>query len=236
MPRNEAVYVRVTEATKEEWAEHAEDPGTRWDDVSDMVRGSVRYELNGTHVRQEIQDALEDHGVELDQRELVDAVDIALSDTTENLHRVEDNLANLNEQLSTNEATTELAQEFHADWLIALPEGMTPVEIDIDPDVHEIMTEESLARIAGSTPAYSELMGHEEHVVRRALRRAQKLYPRVKSVVDPETTRKRYYVEDPDMDEPHTKDECVHMVGELIEEHGGFQSGLDIKKDQWGAK
>jgi len=110
------------------------------------------YELNGTHVKQEVQDALDEHGGEIDQDELVDAVDTALNNTEQNLNRVEDNLADLNEQLRTSEAITDLAQDLKSNWLLSLPANMASVDVGSNPDVQDMLSDEANARRAGSAP------------------------------------------------------------------------------------
>jgi len=233
MARQKSVMVRVTEATKNEWENHVDDPETRWDDLSDLVRGSVSYELNGTHVKQEVQDALDEHGGEIDQDELVDAVDTALNNTEQNLNRVEDNLADLNEQLRTSEAITDLAQDLKSNWLLSLPANMASVDVGSNPDVQDMLSDEANARRAGSAPAYADVTGHSEQMIRRALRRAEKLYPSVKSVIDPSTAQKRYYIEDPDMD-VQTMDGKMEIAESIIDD-GGYQTGLRTE-EQRGAK
>ena len=230
MKLNDDVTIRVNEQTKEEWEEHAEDPETRWKGVSDLVRGAVRYELNGTHVQQDFRDVLEEHS-DLDQEEVVDAVDTALSDE---FNRLQDNLADLDEQLRSSEATTELAQELRSNWLLPYPEEVTPVNLGFDPDTKDMMDAEAQARIEGSAKAYADVMGHSEQLIRRALRRAVKLYPNVKSVIVPETARKRYYIRDEDMEGPKSEGSgwMADMISSMIQ-NGGFQTKMQ-KEEQRG--
>lgn len=220
--RNKKIFVRVTEDTKDDIEDHVDDPDTPWESKSDLLRGAVHKEINDAHIHKALDEALENHDVGLAHEQVADAMEIALSDTTEKISLLEDQVADLDHQLRTNEAVTQLARTIQEDWLIELPEGQLLTDIPVNPASIDGMAMEDIARISGSADALAEVLDREEQMVRRALKRAEEIYPRVESMGDPEEGQTRFWKSNPEKEPPEVSDPSPEEVDEFIEEHGGF--------------
>lgn len=226
MSREKQILVRVTEDTKQTLEGYVDDDQNPYDSVSSLMRHAALSEVDGYYLQQSLENAVDNVGIDtdIDTDEVVTAVEAGLSSTDERIEQVEEQLASIDEKLSTDDEITDLAKLIKSDWLLELPHGTSITEIDIHAGT-EPNNSTQYAHMAGTPQAIADVSNHAEHRVRSALRRAFKLYPRVKRTVDEENGMTRYWVSNPQqtIDGELTEEEKQN----LLEEGGGFKKASD---------
>lgn len=228
--RDEQVLVRLSGDLKEDLEDHVSDDDVAHDSVSELMRYGALMEKEGHYLSDELEEILGDVDLDadVDPDEIANAVEIGLSDVSERIERMDQQITDLKEKMSESEELTNLAQELKSKWLLELPHGMSILDLEIHLGTESKLSDHELARISGSAQEIADQRETQSvGDIRSALRRAHEIYPRVKRVLDEENSRTRYWVSNPEKQfEEMTEEE----IEEIVERHGGFETGLDVQE------
>lgn len=177
--RSEMIKIRVTPEEKQQIKDYLEETG-EFDGMSRFFRVLAHERMN-----------TDDDTTSIDPEEIIDAMEVALSDVTEHLTRLDDRLADVEQKVSNEDEIDKLARELYDE----IPVVESEDEMRDLKAVQRLEPEEEM-RILSTPEAWGEFFGVEVEEVRRALSRAQEYYPDLKFYRTREGPR-RYYIERP---------------------------------------
>lgn len=184
--RDERIEIRVTQEEKDELREWIDDTG-QYGSMSRLLR-SVTLQ----HIRTD--GDTESESVEIDNENIQDAVEIALSPVTKRLERIENGLAQIDSTGGKEEEIDDLAQDIAMELPVAS-------SVDELPPLYTVYQESGydenqdpleFAKKASTATAWSGYVDADLNRVRRALVRATESFPDVEFGVSvPEDDRYR---------------------------------------------
>lgn len=181
MDRTERIEIRLTPTEKQEIDDYLDDEGA-YTDRSQMFRSLAKKEIRG------------DDTATIDAKEIVNAVEIAFSDLTENVEQVNDRLADVEQKLRQSEDDIDsLAHDLYDEMIeVGSEEQMRNLEPGL-----RMPSEE--AAIVSTPQIWAEFFNEDLVDVRRALGRALEYYPDLKYLTTDDGHR-RYYILDPSIE------------------------------------
>jgi len=178
--RTETIKTRVTKKEKKEIENYLEESG-EFESKSRLVRVLLYRHINGNS-QQDIQ---------IDTDEIKSAVDDGMDELKIGLNKIEEKIADIEQAVKTSDEISRLANDIYNEMLVL--DDSIDKEFETIQDFEKIgSTPEEEAALTGSAKAFSDLFGEEEYTIRRALARANDMFPDVKFVTERDGMR-RYY-------------------------------------------
>lgn len=188
--RTERVVVKLSERELKRW-EKASEKEPNCSNRSEFIRLAVTRQIDGAIDRDAVKDL--DLGAEVDTEEIINAVDIAMSDVTERLESIENRFSELKVDIEKERGkeVSELAQKVYR----ALPR-VAPGEELPDPEKMDHIPEDKMAEQTSTVYAWADEYDVEQRIMRDALKEAQDAFVDVKVQQAREHGYERYYVEE----------------------------------------
>lgn len=182
--RTETIKVRVTPQTKEKFEEFIENTG-EFPSVSQLLRASAN-----AYIEQDDQQQ-----ADIDPEEITNAVEIALSDVTERLDRIEHEVGRVDTAVQPEEEDIDTLADDIAVQLPVMDDGSEFRERNdvLREATHGDLEGIEYAQEKSTVGAWSDYVDADKNKTRRALTRAASWYPDVKWVYDEEMGERRYY-------------------------------------------
>lgn len=177
--KSEMIRVRVTPDEKQEIQDYLNETG-EFPSMSRMLRTLAKQ-----HIR------TDEDTASIDPDEIVDAVEIGLSDVTEYLQNMDDRLANVEQKVSDEDEIDKLARELYDEIPVVKSE-----EEMRNLDSHVRLGDADEAAIISTPDAWADFFDVDLPMIRRALARANDYYPDLHYYNIKEDGTRRYYVLD----------------------------------------
>jgi hypothetical protein len=160
--RNHKINFWVTEAEKHEFEQYVEQ-SNEFDSLSRMFRVLAHRHINSDDERE----------ASVDSEEIVDAVDVAVSDVHERLERIEDNIGDLGSEVSTNDEINQLTHKVVSELPVhSSADGLPSPTTEIDSAPADSV---QMARQLSTPGAWASYFDVSVKKMRRALGEAQTL-------------------------------------------------------------
>lgn len=177
--RTETIKTRVSPKEKEMIEEYLEKSG-EFDSKSRLIRILLHR-----HITNNKQD------VEIDTDEIKSVIDNSVGDLQTELNEISERIADIEHRVRNSEDISELANDIYNQMLVL--DDSIDEEFETIQDFEKLAsTPEEEAAFTGSAKAFADLNGVNENTTRRALSRANDMFPDVKFVTERNGMR-RYY-------------------------------------------
>jgi len=177
--RTETIKTRVSPKEKEMIEEYLEKSG-EFDSKSRLIRILLHR-----HITNNKQD------VEIDTDEIKSVIDNSVGDLQTELNEISERIADIEHKVRNSEDISELANDIYNQMLVL--DDSIDEEFETIQDFEKLAsTPEEEAAFTGSAKAFADLNGVNENTTRRALSRANDMFPDVKFVTERNGMR-RYY-------------------------------------------
>jgi len=171
--RTEAIKTRVTENEKDMIDNYLKESG-EFDSQSRLIRVLLHRHIKGDNKQD----------MEIDSDEIKSAVEDGVNSLEIQLNEMSDRIADVEQTVKTSDDISKLANDIYNQMLVL--DDAIDAEFESIQDFEKLgSTHEEEAALTGSAKAFSDLFGEDENTIRRALARANDMFPDVKYITYP---------------------------------------------------